>query len=312
MSVLALAVAGILAPASAATHQAASTAFVHKHKTGKAGPGKHCSRGTKKARRGCATRGGRHHKSGAPLTGAAGDTPAPAHASPGDDRTPPPSDDDDYSEGEEGGDEEGGEGEVEDETEGEAGESDEAESEDEEAEGEAERAAGEEGLEPITASLTTTTSPLRWAPPTLVEPKTIVLGTGYTHTTLATNRDYIIKLPATKKVGATWIDGGRNVVVIGGHLTIPPTSFSPATNEATALSIKGATGTVHVEGVLIDGSAGGEFDAVTVNAPEATVQLENLRIVGVRGCNEKIHADVVQPWGGVKNLRINRLTGRSS
>jgi hypothetical protein len=169
-----------------------------------------------------------------------------------------------------------------------------------------EEEAGATGL----AARTGTT--LRWAPPTLVEPKTITLGTGYTHTILPTNRDYIVKLPATKKVGGTWIDGGHNVVIVGGYLTVPQGSSSASTNETTALSIKGATGTVHVEGVLIDGTGGGEFDGVTINAPEATVQLENLRIVGVRGGYEKVHADVVQPWGGVKDLRIDRLTGRSN
>jgi len=153
---------------------------------------------------------------------------------------------------------------------------------------------------------------LRWAPPLMVEPKTITLGTGYTHTTLATNRDYIVKLPATKKVGGTWIDGGHNVVIVGGYITVPQGNSSATVNETTALSIKGATGTVHVEGVLIDGSGGGEFDGITINAPEATVQLENLRIVGVRGGYERVHADVVQPWGGVKDLRIDRLTGRSN
>lgn len=303
MSVLALAVAGILAPANAATPPAAPTAFAHKHKTGKHGPGKHCSRRAKKARRGCAPQGGRHHQIGAPLPGAAGNTPAATHTPSGDDRTP-------TSEGDESEDGEGAE--VEGESEAEAEEEFEEGESEEEAEGEEETTAGEEGPEPAAASLTTTTSRLRWAPPTLVEPKTITLGTGYTHTILPTNRDYIIQLPPTKKIGGTWIDGGHNVVVIGGYITVPQGSSSASDNETTALSIKGATGTVHVEGVLIDGSGGGEFDGVTINAPEATVQLENLRIVGVRGGYEKVHADVVQPWGGVKDLRIDRLTGRSN
>jgi hypothetical protein len=152
---------------------------------------------------------------------------------------------------------------------------------------------------------------LRWAPPTLVEPKIIALGAGYTHTVLSTSRDYILRLPPTKKVGGTWIDGGRNVVVIGGHVTIPKSTGGKG-SERTAISIKGSTGTVHIEGVQIDGSGGGEFDGVTINAPEAVVQLQNMRIMGVRGGFSSLHADVVQPWGGVKALRLDRLTASSN
>jgi hypothetical protein len=190
-------------------------------------------------------------------------------------------------------------------------EADEEEEVEEEAEAQAPAGAEEESSF-LTNAVTAPAAALRWAPPLMVEPKTITLGTGYTHTTLATNRDYIVKLPATKKVGGTWIDGGHNVVIVGGYITVPQGNSSATVNETTALSIKGATGTVHVEGVLIDGSGGGEFDGITINAPEATVQLENLRIVGVRGGYERVHADVVQPWGGVKDLRIDRLTGRSN
>jgi hypothetical protein len=174
-------------------------------------------------------------------------------------------------------------------------------------------AAPEEEPEPPAPiqSATAGSSPLRWAPPVLVEPKTIKLGTGYTHTVLATNRDYILKLPATKKVGGTWIDGGRNVVVIGGHVTIPAVTTRSG-SERTAISIKGATGTVHVEGVQIDGSGGGQFDGITINAPQAVVQLQNLRVVGVRGGLNSLHADVVQPWGGVRALRIDRLTASTN
>jgi hypothetical protein len=155
------------------------------------------------------------------------------------------------------------------------------------------------------------TGALRWAPPTLVEPKTITLGTGYTHTVLATNRDYIVKLPATKKVGGTWIDGGHNVVIVGGAVSIPASAGTENGAERRAFYIKGSTGTVHIEGVEIDNPSGTQFDGVAIAAPEATVQLENLRIVNLRGGLNSYHADVVQPWGGVKALRIDRLTGSS-
>jgi hypothetical protein len=159
-----------------------------------------------------------------------------------------------------------------------------------------------------------TAEALAWAPPALVNPKTIELGTGYTHTSLSSSRDYIVKLPPTKKVGGTWLDGGHNVVVIGGSVTVPTGTDPGVAYDAqrNGIYIKDATGTVHIEGVLIDGSGGAEFDGIDINAPLATVQLENLRIVGVRGGFSSFHADVVQPWGGVKDLRIDHLTGSSN
>lgn len=152
---------------------------------------------------------------------------------------------------------------------------------------------------------------LEWAPPKLVNPITITLGTGYTHTSLSTSRDYLIKLPPTRKYGGTWIEGGHNVKILGGSITIP-SSASATTAQRTGIYVKDATGTVHIEGVLIDGTGGSQFDGIDIAAPLATVQLENLRIVGVNGGLNSWHADVVQPWGGVKDLRIDRLSGASN
>jgi hypothetical protein len=155
---------------------------------------------------------------------------------------------------------------------------------------------------------------LRWAPPELVNPITIQLGNGYTHTSLSPQRDYIVKLPPTDKLGGTWLDGGHNVVVIGGEITVPsgtrPGSAYDA--ERNGIYIKDATGTVHIEGVRINGAPEVEFDGVDINAPQATVQLENMRIEGVRGRFSAFHGDVVQPWGGVADLRIDRMTASSN
>ncbi len=147
-----------------------------------------------------------------------------------------------------------------------------------------------------------------------MNPTTIDLGTGYTHVTLSTSRDYILKLPNIEKVGGTWIDGGHDVVVIGGAITIP-TGTQPGTAydaERNGIYIDNSTGTVQIEGVSIDGSGGAEFDGIDIAAPAATVQLENLRITEVRGKFSNFHADVVQTWGGVKDLRIDHLTATSN
>jgi len=301
----------LLAPAGASAWPAGPTAFSHKAGAGKHLPGQRCRHRPHQSQshRGCRS----HGRHAAPKAGAAPTTPPGAAAA-----SPSPArqrDEDSPKDPVEALPEAEAEGpedlESPAEEEAEAEEIEEAETE-EEAEEEEEGTTGEEELAFLTTSATAPPATLHWAPPALVEPKTITLGTGYTHTTLLTNRDYIVQLPATKKVGGTWIDGGHNVVVVGGYITVPRGSSSASANETTALSIKGATGTVHVEGVLIDGSGGGEFDGVTINAPEATVQLENLRIVGVSGGYDGVHADVVQPWGGVRDLRIDRLTGRSN
>jgi hypothetical protein len=175
--------------------------------------------------------------------------------------------------------------------------------------------AGTSATTSTTTTTTTTTLPaLRWAPPTLVNPITITLGTGYTHTSLSTSRDYYIKLPSTKKVGGTWLDGGHNIKIVGGAVTLPSTvNSSTPTAQRTGIYIKGATGTVHIEGVLMDDTGGAlGWDGIDIAAPKATVQLENLRIVGVNGGLNSWHADVVQPWGGVKDLRIDRMSGASN
>jgi hypothetical protein len=156
----------------------------------------------------------------------------------------------------------------------------------------------------------TAPGPLRWAPPKLVNPITVTLGDGFTRTSLSTTRDYIVKLPPTLKQGGTTIIGGHNVVVMGGAVTNPTGALDDNMHRA-GIYIKDATGTVHVEGVLIDDTAGEQADGITIAAPAATVQLENLRVVGLHGGFHTFHADVVQPWGGVRDLRIDHLTGVS-
>jgi hypothetical protein len=52
-------------------------------------------------------------------------------------------------------------------------------------------------------------------------------------------------------------------------------------------------------------------DGVDIAAPEATVQVENVRVEGIYGYNNQFHADVIQPFGGVRDLRVDKLTGYS-
>lgn len=173
--------------------------------------------------------------------------------------------------------------------------------------------AGTPTTEPPSSAWDIFQSPLRWPTPTLAEPTTIELGSGYTETKLSPRKDYLLELPPGGKHGGTTIDGGHNVVLTGGAISLErQLTAGEEANARRAIYIKGATGVVQIEGVLIDNPNGAEFDGIDIDAPEATVQLENLRIVGLRGGLHGFHADVVQPWGGVANLRIDRLTGSSN
>jgi hypothetical protein len=145
---------------------------------------------------------------------------------------------------------------------------------------------------------------LAWAPPALSAPTTIAVAQGDQIYNLSTSKDYILKLGAATHVGGLGIKGGRNVEILGGQIALPASS-----SRANAIGISGAVGTVHIEGVWIDGSSGHEADGIQIEAPKATVQLENLRVTGLRGSYNTNHTDVVQPWGGVGRLRIDRLSG---
>jgi hypothetical protein len=154
---------------------------------------------------------------------------------------------------------------------------------------------------------------LRWAPPALTDPTTISLTSGLDpdHLVLSKAKDYVLKMPAGGIHGTVEIDGGHNVVLIGGSVTVP-SSANQADNGRddtdTAIYITGSTGTVHIEGVAIGADPNVMYDGIDVNAPGAIVQVENVRMTNVWGSANTEHADVIQTWGGVKALRVDRLT----
>ncbi|MDQ1439744.1 MAG: hypothetical protein QOK43_3373 [Acidimicrobiaceae bacterium] len=151
---------------------------------------------------------------------------------------------------------------------------------------------------------------LSWAPPTLTNPQTIELGPGVTVSDLNPIQDYIIKLPDEVKK-QTFIKGGHNIVIIGGYISGGSDTPPWGSPEHRRLYIADATGTVHIEGVLFDHSNPGDSDAIEIAAPQATVQIENVRAVDLTGQEQGNHTDVIQVWGGVKELRVDRLTGSS-
>jgi hypothetical protein len=179
-------------------------------------------------------------------------------------------------------------------------------------------ASGPAGIDPTTnggSSGGTAGLPTRlsWAPPQMTDPTTITAQSGLDpdHLTLSPSRDYIVKLPQGGLDGTLEIDGGHNVILIGGAITVPATADQTdngADDTDTALYVRGSTGTVHIEGVLIDAASDVMFDGIDVDAPQATVDVENVRVRGVYGSYPAEHADVIQTWGGAKALRVDHLT----
>lgn len=155
--------------------------------------------------------------------------------------------------------------------------------------------------------------PLQWAPPALRHPQVVHVKNGLDpdHVDLDTSQDYILKLPTGGLHGSLEIDGGHNVVLIGGSITVPSTANQTdngSDDTDQGIYVRASTGVVHIEGVYITGDPNTQFDGVDVNAPLATVQLENIRVDNVWGSDTTEHADVVQTWGGVRDLRIDHLT----
>jgi hypothetical protein len=143
-----------------------------------------------------------------------------------------------------------------------------------------------------------------WRPPALSNPVTVYLSDNNHSLKLNSARDYRLVMPAkTLNVGASnlSINGGRNVVLVGGQLT---SSGTGGTIRATNQS-----GTLHIEGLYVSGSTLQEGIQLQSES-NAVVQLENIRFDPVRGSYSGHHADLVQFWGGgPKILRIDGLTG---
>jgi hypothetical protein len=158
---------------------------------------------------------------------------------------------------------------------------------------------------------------LTWAPPPLVNPEVKTLHTGRETPELKDGRDYILVLPSTVKNGALTIERGRNIVIIGGHIRLPTFTprVTPASDARAIYILDGVTGTVHIEGVLIDTLNDDSWgDAIAIKAPQATVQVQNVRVNNLKGMSgtNGFHGDIIQPWGGVKELRVDKLTGSST
>ncbi|HZI15921.1 MAG TPA: hypothetical protein VE153_36480, partial [Myxococcus sp.] len=160
---------------------------------------------------------------------------------------------------------------------------------------------------------------LSWRPPALTNPITVNASNANRSLNLDPTKDYIIKIVEVISSGDLSITGGRNVVLIGGHITVPWRGVWPVEGNARrGLYLKHLTGTMHDEGLLIDGEDLAEGIDVDTRTVGATLQIQNVRVGLVHGrpeesacytCSGVHHPDIIQNWGGPTYYRIDRLTG---
>jgi hypothetical protein len=156
--------------------------------------------------------------------------------------------------------------------------------------------------------------PLAWAPPRLQNPTTVRVTSAARWLSLDPNRDYRVELPAHPivGVGGVVIDGGHNVVLIGGEIHVPWHGESTDATSRRGLYLVNQTGTVHIEGVRIGGADLSE--GIDLSEPlGAVVQIENVRIDRIRAHDERTwsdnHPDLIQTWAGPAVLRVDGFTG---
>jgi hypothetical protein len=153
----------------------------------------------------------------------------------------------------------------------------------------------------------TVTGLLKYAPPTLVDPLVFNLSNTVKTATIPTDRDAIINMPTTvmeTSQGGIGINGGRNVVLIGGHINHATWKQVDTPYSNRGLYIQNNVGTVHVEGLAITGML---FDAINI-ATDGRVVLQNIYIDGPPlGYQNGPHADVVQSWAGPSELLVDGL-----
>jgi hypothetical protein len=147
---------------------------------------------------------------------------------------------------------------------------------------------------------------LGWAPPALSNPVTLTVpSSAPVVLKLDSSKDYILTLGHVSGPGGVAVYGGNNVVMIGGQVTAPPDGVE---RNGWAMRFYDQTGTVHIEGVLIDSSN----DGITIEAPQATFQIENVLIANNHALRDDFstaHPDLIQTWSGPKAVRIDRFTG---
>jgi Big-like domain-containing protein len=157
----------------------------------------------------------------------------------------------------------------------------------------------------VSNSASSSSPKLTWAPPALSNPVVITVTNANRRLYLDNTRDYRLNIAEPLK-RELWIDGGRNVVVIGGHITLDQLGSESSYQDNTAVKLRGgaAGGTIHLEGLLIDGAYAA--DGIALATPR-NIQIQNVRIESVTAL-KGAHPDCIQTQQGAGAIRIDRFT----
>jgi hypothetical protein len=151
-------------------------------------------------------------------------------------------------------------------------------------------------------------------PPALTNPTTVEISDTNRNLHLEPGRDYVIRMPSTPccaSGGGVTLNGGRNVVIIGGEIfDDSPISPSERVSSAYGLYLLNQTGTVHLEGLWIHGRGIGQ--AIVLAQPRgATVHVQNSRLAPLHPVGH-VHTDGIQSWAGPARLRMRNVTIRTA
>jgi hypothetical protein len=148
---------------------------------------------------------------------------------------------------------------------------------------------------------------LTWSPPELSDPVTYrVSGDGPGTLRAEPGQDSIVVFdgPVHRRIR---MQGGRHWVVRGGEVVND--REWPNVEQQAGLQFDEVTGTAFVEGVLIHGEHGKDGIRVGEGGSDTTLVVQNSRILDRMSGPDGYHADVIQPFGGVEELKVDRLTG---
>lgn len=193
--------------------------------------------------------------------------------------------------------------------------------------------------------LASVTGPLTWSPPpgwesyqrVSVEQAPELMRTWNNGVCTALPNNLIIELPAGQPYyGAIDLEGGGNIVIIGGEIQIPWQGDGASISSRRALKIQDCPGQptrfVHIEGVEIgiedinascssgtgvranfDPGCSDLSEGIQIAAPASIIQIQNVRINHIHARDQvgqsDNHPDLIQTWGGYGELRIDRFSG---
>jgi hypothetical protein len=163
----------------------------------------------------------------------------------------------------------------------------------------------------IHAYLDNTASKLYWPPPTgYAGFQTMNVPTGGGTLNLTAGQDYRLVMPASPVTKRVRVSGGRHVVVIGGEVDIDTTNGGNGDDD-NAWDWNNQTGTIHIEGIYMHGAVMND----AVKGTSYTVwQVQNCRIggptagEGLVGTQAGYHCDGWQPFGGVTEFRVDKVS----